>query len=46
MLEVFYKKFYKWGYIKFSRLNKYIQVLKEIFMTKTIYTDGPSGHIN
>ena len=41
MLEVFCGEFYRWGYTKFSRLDKYIkQVLKEIFMGR------PGGHVN
>ena len=47
MLKVFYKEFYEWKYLEFSRLDKYIrQVLKESFMTKEIYISRPGGHVN
>ncbi len=47
MLEIFYEEFYEWGYIEFSRLDKYIRrVLKETFMTKGIYMDRPDGYVN
>ena len=47
MLEVFCKKFHRWGYIEFSKLDWNIRrVLKETFIAKRIYIDRPSGHIN
>ena len=47
MLEVFYGEFHGFGYIEFSRLDKYIRrVLKESFMTKGIYMGKPGGYVN
>ena len=47
MLEIFYNKFYRQGYTKFSKLDQYLRGLpKDTFMAKKIYMNKPSGHVN
>lgn len=47
MLEIFCKKFHRKGYIKFSKLDKYIRrVFKEIFITKKIYMNKLGDNVN
>lgn len=47
MLEVFCKKFHKWKYIEFSKLDQNIrQILKKTFMAKEIYMNRPNTYVN